>query len=106
MAATISVGPNLVPINTVPTVRMTQTTVLCDASYPTGGYAVTAAQLGLGTVAGAVATTGGVQAGASTAVQWYYNTATNKLQAFTATGEVANAVVLTNQTVNILAFGV
>jgi hypothetical protein len=54
----------------------------------------------------ALATAAGVQAAASTAVQWVYNIATGKLQAFTATGEVANAVVLTNQTVNVLAFGV
>lgn len=106
MAATISVGPALLPINTVPTVRATITTVLCDASYVTGGYAVSAAQLGLGAVNFAIATAGGVQAAASTAVQWVYNLTTGKLQAFTATGEVANAVNLTNQTVLVLAFGV
>lgn len=106
MAATISTGPAVLPISSVPTTRCTITKVLCDASYPTGGYALTAAQLGLSTVGAAICTAGGVQAAASTAIQWVYNVVTSKLQAFTATGEVAGAVVLTNQTVQVVAFGV
>lgn len=106
MAASISSGPVIQTISpTGPTARITATQVLLDASYPTGGYAISAAQLGLANVGMAIASAGSVQAAANAGVQWLYNIATGKLQGFTATGEIAAATVETNQLVNVIAFG-
>lgn len=83
--------------------RLTVTSVALDASYPTGGYAITAAQLGLNSVAHtissvSVAGTGGI-------VHTHYTPSTGKLSCYTATAEIANATDVSAETVEITAFG-
>ena len=66
--------------------RVIAATIAFDNSYPTGGEAVTAAELGLDSTIDAVIVTTG---GSDTVV---YNRSTGKLQIFTADGtEATNA---------------
>lgn len=97
-------------LNTVPNTRAGFATLTPDTSYPTGGYAVTPAQLGLSRVSFAMCNAVGSASnnGAATAS---YNQATGKVQLFTTgtTGaqvEVASAANVSGITVNILALGV
>ena len=90
-------------------VSVTVTTVVGDGNYPTGGTALTAAQLGLSstvlfavcTVAGSAANNGGSNA--------TYNLSTGKLQVFVLTtgalAEVVNTGNLSGLTITIVAFG-
>lgn len=84
--------------------RMTVTAVALDVSYPTGGYPLTPAQLRLQSVAVAITDIkldGG--SGAATAV--WYDTVNQKLKLYTATAEVANAVDLSADAIQIVALG-
>lgn len=97
----------------VASLKRTVSTVVGDGSYPTGGTALTAAQLGLPTtlvyakvvgLAGSAANNGAVSA--------TFNNATGKLQCWASTGvspvglvEVANGVNLSGLTVTIEAEG-
>lgn len=83
--------------------RVTITTVVIGTAYPTGGVALTAAQLGLQNVAHAVTSLKVV--GANGPSEAYYDIVNSKLKAFSATGEVANATDLSGATVEITAFG-
>lgn len=92
--------------------KMTLTTIVGDSAYATGGTAVTAANLGLGTLIYAVVV--GVKGSGSNsgAVQAYFNNATGKLQCFAGSGTTPNiglaepnSVNLSGQTYTILAFG-
>lgn len=85
--------------NTISTV----TNVTFDASYPTNGLAVTAAQLGLNTVLWAVATVKTAGAGAVTAVD--YDITNSKLKAYTASAEVVNATSLATVVAQVVASG-
>ena len=112
MAATLTNNQflqNTGPIG--PTIRTTMTTLTPDASYPTGGYAVTAVQLGLSNVAGAVCNIVGGAAN-NAAVAASYNATTGKVQFWVTGGtspvtlaEAAAAANLSGLTVQIIAFG-
>jgi|SRR5579859_7944636 len=65
-------------------------TVTLDSSYPTGGYAITAAQVALRTLYG-IKALGGNTATAGYVPAW--NTQTVKLQMFTQLGSGANLLV-------------
>ena len=94
-----------------PVGRLTVTQITGDTSYPTGGTAVTAAQLGLNSVGGAICTVQGSAAN-NTATGASYNVATGKLQMWATTGttpdantEAANASNLSGLTITVLAWG-
>jgi hypothetical protein len=113
MAASITSGPSFLqntgPIG--PTIRTTLTTITPDTSYPTGGYALTAAQLGLSNVADAVCNiVGGTTNNGAVAAS--YNAATGKLQLWATGGtspvtlaEVASTTNVSGVTVKVAAFG-
>jgi hypothetical protein len=86
--------------------KVSVTNVVGDSSYPTGGSALTPAQLGLNVVLFAqtetIATTGTNCASTGSA----YITGTSKLQCYANTGaEVANATNLSGITWQIIAWG-
>lgn len=84
--------------------RVTITNVTLDASYPTGGYPLTPAQLGgLGTVRYAISS--GVVVVATGPSETYYNIAAGKLQCFSAAGEIANATSLAGAVCQVVAYG-
>jgi hypothetical protein len=82
---------------------LTITDVVFDASYPTGGEPLTAAQLGLSTVKWAEAEVKVAGVGSVTAVR--YNEATAALLAYTAAAEVANLTDLSAVTARVYAYG-
>lgn len=83
--------------------RMTVTDVVLDTSYPTGGYAITPAQLGFNVVVHGIS---GVKvAGAGGIVNAHYLPSTGKLVCYTATAEIASATDVSAETVQITAFG-
>jgi hypothetical protein len=95
-------------------VKMTVSTVVGDSSYPTGGTALTGAQLGLPTGVLAYAEVVGMSGSASNngAIDASFNNATGKLQMWASSGtspvglvEVSNGVNLSGVTVTIKAFG-
>lgn len=86
----------------VASLKRTVSTVVGDASYPTGGTALTAQQLGLPTtlvyakvvgLAGSAANNGAVSA--------YFNNSTGKLQAFATTGVSPVGLVEVTATTNL-----
>lgn len=83
-----------------------------DSSYPTGGLALTPAQVGLTTIYGAESV--GAGAAATAAVDISYDTTNQKLQAYGADGaaagiatlkEIANTTNLSTVTTTILFLG-
>lgn len=79
--------------------RMLTTSIAFDSSYPTGGEAFTAADLGLGTIDFISFSTDG-----NNSVVW--DRANSKLKVFTAAGaEVANATNLSTLVVDALVIG-
>lgn len=88
--------------------RITVSTVVGDSSYPTGGTALTGAQLGLpvGQVQFAICSVTG-SASNNAAVAASYNTATGKLQCWSGTtlAETASTTNLSGLTVTVVAFG-
>jgi hypothetical protein len=86
--------------------KFTVTTVVGDSSYPTGGTALTAAQLGLTQVAFAICTVTG-SASNNAAVAASYNTSTGKLQMWSGTtlAETASTTNVSGLTVTVIAFG-
>lgn len=91
-------------------VRFKTVTLTLDASYPTGGYALTPAQLGfVSSIDGIVA---GGTAGNTTGVVVGWNPTTQKLQVYLSNGaspallnEAPNTTALTGQVVTVLAWG-
>lgn len=83
--------------------KVTSTSIVGDSSYPTGGSTVTPSQLGLSNVVFAITSVQTV--GANGPAEAYYNPSTQKLQAFTGTGEVASTTSLSGATINVVAFG-
>lgn len=85
--------------------RVTVTDITLDSSYPTGGEAVTAANLGLSTVLFAICNVKAVS-GTVNIANAYYDQANSKLKIYDETpGEVANAADLSSNVVRVLAFG-
>jgi hypothetical protein len=87
--------------------KVTVTNVVGDSSYPTGGSAITAQQLGLPTTVlfsqTEVAASSGTNCASTGSA---YNSSTGKLVCFANTGvEVANATNLSGITWQIIAFG-
>ena len=84
--------------------RVTTQDCTGDASYPTNGYAVTAAQFGMRIIYGMVAVGGNA---ASFAYMWVYNQATGKLQAYNPTtgAEVAGNPNFSAVTPRMLVYG-
>lgn len=78
--------------------------VTCDASYPTGGYALTAAQLGLGRVSFALCNVKTTAAAGAT-VQAWYDPVNALLKLNAAAAEVANASNVATLVVEVVAFG-
>jgi hypothetical protein len=91
------------PITGTPGSRVHETfTVTFDASYPTGGYAITAANLGLSTLDTIIPN--GVDTSGTYLVSW--NQATGKLQLFSALAtEVTNATDVHTKSVTVAALG-
>lgn len=86
--------------------KMTVTTVVGSASYTTGGDAVTAANLGLGTVLHTITTLTGGGASHAGAVNAEYIISSGLLQCWTsASAEVASSADLSGLTFTITAFG-
>lgn len=87
-------------------VRLTVTTVVGDSSYPTGGTALTAAQLGLSVVLFAICSVTG-SASNNAAIHSSYNIATGKLQMWSGAtlAETANTTNVSGLTITVLAFG-
>ena len=91
--------------------KMTISTVVGDGAYSAGGTALSASQLGLGTLV--FAFVAGLQGSASNngAIQGYYNNSTGKLQAYASTGTSpvglveAGSVNLSGVTFVVVAFG-
>lgn len=83
--------------------RFVVTDVVLDSSYPTGGYAITPVQLGLGKVNHGISVV--KVAGANGPVHVYYSPSTGKLLAYSATAEISNAVDLSAVTVQVTAHG-
>lgn len=83
--------------------RVTVTDVVADSSYPTGGEALTAAQLGLSQVAWAIVTVNAPTADAVVAGE--YDVTNSKLILYTATAQVSNGTDLTDVGVQVVAFG-
>lgn len=91
-------------------VRFRTVSITLDASYPTGGYAISPALLGFTSrIDGIVAST----AGNTTGVTVGWNPATGKLQAYVSNGaspallaEAPNTTALTGQIVQGIAWGV
>ncbi len=79
--------------------------VTLDASYPTGGYTITPAQLGLPGGRCMFADTASVNDGVASDVAAFWDPSTNQLKAYTNAGEVANATNLATQVVQIMAYG-
>ncbi len=101
MAATVARNASFQTV--VGDLRVAQADVTFDTSYPTGGLAVTAAQLGLTNVYAAVAQVKTAGVGSVTAVS--YDVANAKLLAFTAAAQVANATDLSAVSATVTAFG-
>lgn len=100
MAATVAIVDQLI---TGGFVKVQEATVTGDASYPTGGYSITAAQLGFpGGIDWAIAT---VQQPGGAAVIANYSVTNAKLQLFTSAAEVANATNVATCVVQIIARG-
>lgn len=96
-----------VPVNGLGDFRVTVTTVVGDSSYPTGGTALSAQQLGLlNTVSFALCFVTGSAAN-NAAIAASYNTSTGKLQMWSGTtlAETAAATNLSGLTITIVAFG-
>lgn len=91
--------------------KMTLTTIVGDSAYATGGTAVTAAQLGLGTLKYAVVVGLSGSASNNGAVQATFNNSTGKLQMWASSGTSpvglveAGSVNLSGLTVTIQAWG-
>lgn len=91
-------------------VRFKTVTLTLDASYPTGGYAVTPAQCGfVSAIDGMVF---GATAGNTTGVVLGWNPTTQKIQAYLSNGaspallnEAPNTTALTGQVVTALVWG-
>lgn len=85
--------------------------VTFDASYPTGGLAITAANVGLSTI-DTMQITVTTPSAATTSDQVVWNSATGKLMVFASNGaapaqlvEMANATSLASLVVDVLAYG-
>jgi hypothetical protein len=83
--------------------KVTNTDVVGDSSYPTNGTALTPAQLGLSVVVFAITSVKVV--GGNGPAEAYYDIPNSKLKCFTATGEVSNTTSLSGATIQITAFG-
>lgn len=83
--------------------RFTVTTVAFDSSYPTGGEPLTASDLGLSVVTGAIATVAVAGTGSVTAV--FYDIANAKLKAFAAAAEIANTTDISAVSAQVVAWG-
>ncbi len=107
MASVVSVASRVPVASRTSTPNMTVTDVtFASGTYPTGGDAVTAANLGLTRVHAAVAT---VKLAATTTVNVanvYYNIDTAKLLIYDETpAEIANAADVVGLVVQIIAWG-
>jgi hypothetical protein len=85
--------------------------VFAATDYPTGGYAITPALIGLNEIIGACSF-GITNAAVTTGVFWQWNTQTGKLQAFGSNGaapaflaEIANAADVSAEAVLIYFVG-
>jgi hypothetical protein len=99
-----TVAPGANTNNYMGGLRITVTQVVLDTSYPTGGSALSASQLGMTDVV-LFAITSLVNVGANGPAEARYNIPNGTLQAFSATGEIANATNLSAATAEIVAFG-
>lgn len=83
--------------------RITVTDVTFDSSYPTGGESLTAADLKLTQVDFAIATVKVAGTGSVTNVR--YDVANQKLLAYAAAAQIANATDLSAVSATVVAFG-
>lgn len=102
MAATVSRVPDEANVSVGP-IPVTSITVTGDTSYPTGGYSITAASLGMKAILG-MAPLGNNTAAAGFEANW--NTQTGKLQFYSgALAEVTNATDVHTLIFTILVWG-
>jgi hypothetical protein len=92
--------------------KQTFTTIVGDSSYPTGGTAVTAANLGLGTLVFAFAFISATTASNNTIIGAAFNNATGKLQTFQSSStspvaliEAASTTNCSGVTITVVAYG-
>lgn len=87
--------------------KKTITDVTFDNSYPTGGEAVTAANLGLNNVYRADAFVKSATGGGVNVANAFYNESTQKILVYDETpAEAANTADLSNLVVRVVAYGV
>ena len=86
--------------------KVTNTDVVGDSSYPTNGSALTPAQLGMqsGVVIFAISSIKVIGAVGSPA-EVYYDIPNQKLKVFTTGGEMGSTTVLSASTFQVTAFG-
>ncbi len=86
--------------------RMVLSEVTFDATYPTGGEAVTPSQLGLVEVDFAIVTIKSATGAGVNVANAYYNAATDKILLYDETpAQVANAADVSTTVVNVVAIG-
>lgn len=103
MAATVTPGTTIFSVGNT---RSTTSSVVGDSSYPTGGYPITARQLGLNRVRRAHAWVRVASAAAATSVDAdTQSDGSILLKLNTATAEVANAVNCSGLTIVVRADG-
>lgn len=99
-ASRVTVGG--VAANTIEGRKSTVTDVTFDSSYPTGGEAITPADLGMSNVIDATCE---VRAKGATVTNVYYDRTNAKLVANAAAAEVANTTDLSTVVVRVRAIG-
>jgi hypothetical protein len=112
MAATLSVAsPQQQAVNTENHRGRLVQIAFAATDYPTGGYAITPANIGLNEIYGAIPV-GINNAVITTGVYWQWNTTTGKVQAFGSNGaapaflaEIANAADVSAQKVRFWFIG-
>lgn len=103
---TISLSNRTALSSNVSTPKVTVTDVSFDAAYPTGGEAVTAANLGLNRVDFAIATVKSAATSTVNVANVHYNRDTAKLLAYDETpAEIANDADLAGIVVQVVAWG-
>jgi hypothetical protein len=87
----------------VGSLKVTNTDIVGDSSYPTGGSTLTPAQLGLGTVVFAISS--GKLIGTNSPSEVYYDIPNQKLKVFAGAAEMASTLNLSTSTFQVTAFG-
>jgi hypothetical protein len=89
----------------VGSLKVTNTDIVGDSSYPTGGSTLTPAQLGLGTVVFTITSLKANGTGTNPATDAYYDIPNQKLKTFGASAETPSTTNLSASIFQVTAFG-